>query len=233
MKQLNFKYLIPLILIAGISCSVSYDYSSSFRTPSSDDPEYQQIIDRDLVTYREKGPSEWVKSEVDKFLSHTDSLNASLPSGLDESRSVSIVAKRNPFRDILYKEGFVEASDRTLFMFDKLFMARILENYLGENFRTYHQKTDGLKEFLINKGIVDKKGRVVKSAQEIKALFELEFPQGFILKPPVGMSSAGKSFYKDPQEIVELIMKQDGEIYSPDELESPFHWKRVRRFTSG
>gem|GEM_PF-1258172 len=233
MKLFNFKYLIPLILMISISCSVSYDYSSAFRNPSSDDPEYQKIVNKDLVSYGEKGPSEWVKSQVETFLSNTDSLDASLPPNLNESRSVSIVAKRNPFRDILYKEGFVEASDRTLFMFDKLFMARILENYLGESFRTYHQKTDGLKEFLMNKGIVARDGRVVKSAQEIKALFELEFPQGFILKPPVGMSSAGKSFYKDPQEIVELIMKQDGEIYSPEEVERPFHWKRVRRFTSG
>lgn len=232
-RQLNFKYLIPVILIIGLSCSVSYDFSSQDRSPSSDDPKYQELIIRDQVSYKGKGADEWVRSEVEKFIDHTNSLDSSLPPGLDEQREVSIVAKRNPFRDILYKEGFVEASDRTLFMFDKLYMARILEHYLGESFRNYHQKTDGLKEFLLKKGIVARDGKVIKSAQEIKALFELEFPQGFILKPPVGMSSAGKSFYKDPQEIVELIMKQDGEIYSPDEVLNPFHWKRVRRFTSG
>jgi len=229
----KIKLLNIIILIAITACQSPLIGRFADRFPSSDTQEYKQKVAGYASRYSNLGPKAWVSEQVKDFLSETSTLSGEPPEGLVGEREVTIPAKRNPFRKILYKEGFVEASDRTLFMFDKLFMARILEGYLGENFRNYHQKTDGLKEFLQLHGIINSEGRVIKAAQEIKGILELEFPNGFILKPPVGMSSAGKSFYKDHDEIVTLILKQDGEIYAPSEIKKPFHWEGVRRFTSG
>jgi len=227
-KVLLFTYFLLLV-----SCETSQSLNS-LRSPSSNPDEvYKDNITKEASKYEMIGPSEWITTSINDFINQTNDLDEEVPEALFREREVNIPAKRNPFRNILYKEDLVEASDRTLFMFDKLFMARLLEKYLGADFKKVHPKTDGLKEFLQKHKIINSSGRVIKTEQELRAILELEYPKGFILKPPVGMSSAGKSFYKDHHEIIELIMKQDGEIYSPDEVTKPFHWEGVRRFTSG
>jgi hypothetical protein len=241
MSKFSKISLIFLILFLS-SCSWNFIEKDVSRTPScinptlacaTSDKEYAAIVRADEEFYKNNKPHEWIDSQVKSFLEGTESLSNQAPDILSEEKEINIRAKRNPFRSLLYEHDLIEYGDRTLFMTDKLFMAKVWQEYLGDDFELYHLKTLGLKEYLSRNNLIDNNGKVIVSREKLKKLLELEFPNGLIAKPAIGMSSDGKGFYNNIDEIVDLIMKADGEIYSEDFVKKPFHWSHVKRFTSG
>ncbi len=95
-------------------------------------------------------------------------------------------AKRDEIMNIYYQRNLVEASEITLLLSDKLVMAKILEKYLGPRFTEFHPPTMGLKEFLIKNKLVNANGVVKADRLTLEKALDSAFPQGFIIKPPVG-----------------------------------------------
>jgi len=235
-----------LVLFLQLFLSLS-GYSENFQTnimrlpaacidgpDCADTPAYKQKISADLEDYRTLGPDKYLSQILDNYFEQTKEFSDEAPLALTNPRDLKIKALRNPLTKLLYSEGILEASDRSLLLCDKLFASKVMEHYLGnKEFKNYHLKTEGLKSFLTKFKIVDSNGLVIKSKMEIMAILEMEFPKGFLVKPAVGMKSSGKNFYLDKHEVVELILKQNGDIYQPEEYKTPHHWERVRRFATG
>ena len=236
----SLKQVIRAVVYLGIvNILISCSQYSPTRTPSCDpqspgcELNYLARVEKDEREYANIKAFKWIDSQVRNFVNKTDEIQAEIPSILLREQEIEIRAKRNPFRNLLYENEIIEHGERPLFMTDKLYMSKVLEHYLGDDFKKYHLKTLGLKEYLSRHHLVDENGRVTASKEEIYKLLELEFPNGLIAKPAIGMSSGGKGFYNNLDEIVELIVKSDGEIYGPELISRPYHWDKVKRFTSG
>ena len=223
-------------------CTSTFGPNSTARLPACsqsvhgciEDNHFVQSISGDESVYAQKRPAAWVGEITEKMMAEINGRSDILPSELSDARELQIKADRNALiKGVLYKEGILEVSDYSLFLTDKLVAAKVLEQYLGQEYRNYHMKTLGLKEFIDRHGIVDENGKVVRSKRAIVEILKLEFPHGLIAKPPVGYDSNGKSFYSDIEEIAELIVKGDNELYSADEFKKPFKADFARRFTSG
>lgn len=233
-KKYDFL-IISFFLVSLLGCSLEQIKRSPACSESSLDckSEYLDRVEKDKDEYRSSRPYRWVDNQVQRFIQRTNDLPQEVPRVLLKDKKLEIKAKRNPFRDLLYKYGVIEAGERTLFMTDKLYMSRILEHYLGKKFSKFHLKTIGLKEFLSRHKLVDKNGKITAKRDQLKKLLELEFSNGVIAKPAIGMSSNGKGFYSDLDEIVDSVMSSDGALYSPEYMKRPYHWSMVKRFTSG
>ncbi len=233
---------ISFILLLSFSCTSTNDYALKSRNPACASTDIScfttnnslELIPASENAYSSSGPAAWVASASRQVIEEIDLRSEVPPAELTRGREIEIKATRNALtKGVFYKEGIVEISDYSLFLTDKLIAAKVLEHYLGDDFSKYHMKTVGLKEFLDRNGIVDQSGRVIRSRAAIKEILKIEFPHGFIAKPPVGYDSNGKSFFSDLDEVADFIVKGDNELYEQSEYRSPFKADFARRFTSG
>ncbi len=233
---------MALILLVGFSCTSTNDYSLKSRDPACDSSDVScfttnsslSMIPASESAYGIAGADSWVANATKQVIEEIDIRSELPPAQLTEPREIEIKATRNALtKGVFYKDGIVEISDYSLFLTDKLIAAKVLEHYLGEEFSTFHMKTVGLKEFLEHNRIVDSNGKVIRSKKMIIEILKIEFPNGFIAKPPVGYDSNGKSFFSDIEEVAELIVKADNEFYDQKDFKSPFKADFARRFTSG
>lgn len=237
---MKIKSLV-FFLALGFGCT-SNDYSLKSRDPACDSSDVSCFTTNSSLTmipsseraYSSVGADLWVANTTKQVIEEIDVRTELPPVQLTEPREVEIKATRNALtKGVFYKDGIVEISDYSLFLTDKLIAAKVMEHYLGDDYKKFHMKTVGLKEFLQHNHIVDESGKVIRSKQAIVEILKLEFPHGFIAKPPVGFDSNGKSFFSDIEEVAELIVKGDNELYNQSEFSVPFKADFARRFTSG
>lgn len=234
---MNLITLISILLMS-LGCTLLTPSGVQDRKPACnnciDSDQVLKRIPNTAQAYSSAGAYAWVEQATQQVIEEIDSRSGEAPVELTDARELTIEAKRNALvRGILYREGIVEISDYSLFLTDKLIASKILEHYLGQDFSRFHMKTVGLKEFLDQHRIVDETGQVIRSRQAIKEIIKLEFPSGIIAKPPVGFDSAGKSFYSNLDDIVDLIIDGQNEFYDKSQFSSPFKADFARRFTSG
>lgn len=142
-------------------------------------------------------------------------------------------AKRDDLTGFLYDNKIVEFSEATHLMADKLIMAKTLKTYLGARFTHFHPPTMGVKEFMLKHNLATPQGIITAKPTEIARALDKEFPKGFIVKPTLDWSSSGKSFYKDRQEIIDLLSKADNALLNTSDFLSAFTGNRTGRVGSG
>lgn len=174
----------------------------------------------------------FLEAQVQKVISEfarTDSVNYKVPRDL----TLRIRAKRDSLTQVIYDLDVVARGETPRLMSDKLIMAKVMQRVLREKYANYHPPVLGLKEFLILKNLIDSRGNVVASRKRIDDALREEFPQGFIIKPTVGWSSSGKTFYKDRERVLTLLRQANNELYKPEEIFSDFISDLYRVPTSG
>ena len=142
-------------------------------------------------------------------------------------------ATRNALTEWLYSQDFVEYSDITLMFSDKLMMGKILYHYLKADAPKYHPPVMGLKEFLETAKMLDEKGVIKATQEELKGALKVYFPEGFILKPPVSWATDGKGFYAKEAEVIGLLAQNDPKLYDSKEYGVPFLSPLASKITSG
>ncbi len=179
----------------------------------------------DLISYQKAVMNSLIETIDQKSL-------RSFPPPTDVTAKVR--ATRNDFLKVLYESQMVEADTLSLALSDKMIVAELLKHYLGDKYLDYHPKTYGLVSFLAKYKLINPNtGEVEASKSEIEDVLRQEFPGGFIIKPTTGWSSKGRTFFKDPDEVVEFLTKGNPELYESDHYLSAFFSDAVDATVSG
>lgn len=167
-------------------------------------------------------PVSFLDFKVQEIIRLIESRDTETPEGLSP-RTLHIRAKRNSLHDIFFDEKIVEHGRLTQHLADKLIAAKVLQHYLGPKYPFFHPPSEGLLYFLISNRVIDSDGRVLKNEEQIRQLFESEFPDGFLIKPTFAWSTGGHSgLFLDPDEVYRLIQQGSSELFTPRDLVNPF-----------
>jgi hypothetical protein len=177
-----------------------------------------------VKSQQKKSPHEFVRSRTQEIIRDIESRPAIPAKDLVAPASYKIKAKRNEVTKILYKQNLVEASEQSYKYQDKLILYKILEHYLDKvSLNKFHPVTKGLKEFLSEQGFFDNFGNIKTTREALVKALRTQFPNGFIVKPAIGFASDGKSFFKDMDEVADLLMQPKGsDLYKVEEFGKAF-----------
>ena len=78
----------------------------------------------------------------------------------------------------------------------------------------------GLREFLVKHQLVNKKGVISASGDEIDDALYSEFPAGYVVHPAVGIAAQekGRGLYPDSDNFVVELLKDGSSLYSPSHM---------------
>lgn len=170
-----------------------------------------------------KRPAEYVEAVTQKLYSDLMSRPPRLlPSG-ENQMVISTPARKVPWLGELYQRNLLEASPASELLADKLIMARVLARALGDDLGKYYPKTIGLKEFLYKHKLIDSRGRMTASGEEIEQALFAEFPAGFVARPAVGVApkETPRGLYRDGDEFIVELLRPKSALYEPAHFRTP------------
>lgn len=184
------------------------------------------------VTAATTSSSQLIQSQVELIVNQTAARQ------FDEAKHnaayrLDLPATRKDLVAWLYKENFIEASNLTLLLSDKLLLGKVLYYYLKDQAPKFHPPVMGIKEFLEKENFLDSSGVVHGEAQRMKLAFAKYFPEGFILKPPISWATDGKGFYTKEDEIIALLLANDSKLYNIAIDSKAFQAPTANMITSG
>lgn len=133
-----------------------------------------------------------------------------------ESIDVGLKVKKGDWLQVLYSKNLVEASWATRMLSDRRVLFEVLSIELGKDVRDFYPKTIGLKEFLVQRGLADKKGKLIADGDKIEAALYKEFTAGFTVRPAVGVDpkETGRGIYQDTDAFMLDLLTSDSRIVS-------------------
>lgn len=135
----------------------------------------------------------------------------------DGAKEVSAAASKQSWVQAVYKNDLVESSWASQMLSDKRILAEVIEREMGDSARTFYPKTMGLREFLAKHNLVNKKGVITASGDQIDEALFSEFPAGFVVRPAVGVApqETGQGLYRDSDLFVVDLLRTESPLYSP------------------
>ncbi len=137
-------------------------------------------------------------------------------------QTISLRARKAEFLNFLYKSEILRADELSMLLTDKLLIYKVMEYFLGDRATVYHPRALGLNEFLASRNLVDHVGGIHVSESTLTRALEEAFPEGFVIKPVIGLSSGGKNIYFDAKEVVRDLLAQNTNLYKPTDFLSPY-----------
>lgn len=164
------------------------------------------------------------------------------PHGHNVAANLGVVANKANWLTAIYEHQLVEASWATAMLSDKLILDRVSRSLMGEGWaKSNALRTLGLVEFLVKHEIVDAQGRwrEFRSLQEVgehmdEALAK-EFPNGFAVRPAVGVSKmeTSQGIFPTSDDFIQDILKTSTDLYRPDHLKRPRRSLALDQVASG
>lgn len=144
--------------------------------------------------FQEITAQDYFQSQIETFLSQR--LRPLAPPA-KRTFEVTIATRNFLLNDVLYKERFVEASDYSRLLSDKLFQVEFLKR-AAPGAEKFFPKTQSFREFLKEAGVVDDSGHIIQhgtTPERVHAALAKHFPNGFVVKPTAGYNTGGRGFY--------------------------------------
>ncbi|PCI27366.1 hypothetical protein COB52_04910 [Candidatus Kaiserbacteria bacterium] len=137
----------------------------------------------------EYDPLRYLQRDVEALIKVIDARPVELPKSCFD-QSVDVQADKNSLLKFFYERNVIEVSEVGFYMGNKLIYSEILKHYLKEDYARFHQKTLGLKSFLLSNEVVAREtGKIIKSEEEISKCLDQVFPHGFVAKPAFDLAS--------------------------------------------
>ena len=136
-------------------------------------------------------------------------------------RKVDVVGTRAGWLKSVYDSGIIEASLMTFYLGNKLIASEVLKHYLKEDYARFHQKTLGLKHFLLSNELVSPEGKLTASEEQVLAATKNEFPGGFVAKPAFDVGSGEKDIIIFDESVFIRKLFSTDELYKKDEMHQP------------
>lgn len=158
------------------------------------------------------------------------------------ARSSELVAIKLPawtskaqWLQAVYSKQLVDSSNATGLLSDKLLFYEVAKRELGEKADQYLVRTVGLRDFLVNEGLVDGDGRLVADGDRIESSLFKAFPAGFVARPAVGVAprETGRGLFKESDEFVSELLKTDSFLYRPEHRKKPVRSTVLDAIASG
>jgi hypothetical protein len=167
------------------------------------------------------------------------------PQGHVVHANLGIRASKQSWLAVVYEHQLVESSWATAMLSDKLVLDRVARSLMGNEWASTHAlKTLGLVEFLVKHELVDAQGRwrnaqskyhLQQVGERIDEALAEEFPNGFSVRPAVGVSkyetSAG--IFASSDEFIQEILKVPTDLYRPDHIKKPRRSLALDQVASG
>lgn len=155
-----------------------------------------------------------------------------------ETVSVSIPAwsSKSQWLQSVYSKQLVDASNSTGLLSDKLLFYEVAKRELGPSVvDRYVVRTVGLRDFLVNEGLVDNDGRLTADGDKIDSSLFKVFQSGFVARPAVGVAAreTGRGLFKESDEFVAELLKSDSFLYRPDHRKRPVRSTMLDEIASG
>ncbi len=135
----------------------------------------------------------------------------------ERNEEITASPTRGSWLKAIYSAKAVEASWATAMLSDKRIFSEVVEREMGSEAARYYPKTIGLREFLVSKRLVDKKGVVVRDGDKIEAALFQEFPAGFTARPAVGVAGyeTSRGLYPTTDSFILELMKPKSKLFQP------------------
>lgn len=155
--------------------------------------------------------------------------------GESESINAGLWVKKGDWLQVLYSKNLVEASWATRMLSDRRLLFEVLKIELGKDVREFYPKTIGLREFLAQKGLIDRKGKLINDGDKIEAALYEEFSAGFIVRPAVGVDpkETGRGMYQDSDAFILDLLTPKSQIASTGYSGKPLQNALLGEIASG
>jgi len=231
MKTIKQKF-IAVLRLATVSAALSYVAVASPATVLAGhekiEKKHEKKAERKKPTdVANSGPAHLISSRANKVLSDLKSRPIRLSyHGGDRVIEVAAEPNKGSWIEAVYDKNMIEASWASQMLADKRVLAEVLEREMGERAFRFYPKTVGLREFLSRHKMVDARGVITASGDEIEQLLNEEFPAGFVVRPAVGIApqETARGLYPDTDQfIVELLRNplKGNTVYDPAHMRRP------------
>jgi hypothetical protein len=180
-------------------------------------------------------PYELVAARSQRVLTQLKSRPLRLPGVALAETELEASASKNGWLKSLYQRNLIEASWATEMLSDKRILYDVLARELGNNVYRFYPKTVGLREILHRRKLINAKGEITASGDEIETALHEEFPKGFLVRPAVGVApqETGKGLFPNTDQFIVELMTPGNPLYSPAHLAQPVRSHILDTIASG
>ncbi|HVK61855.1 MAG TPA: hypothetical protein VM432_09910 [Bdellovibrionales bacterium] len=159
----------------------------------------------------------------------------SRPTVSERNKEVAAEPTRAAWLKAVYSLGLVEASWPTAMLSDKRILSEVVQRELGSEANRFYPKTIGLREFLVSKKLVTRKGKIVADGDKIEAALFQEFPAGFVARPAVGVAAyeTSRGLYPTTDAFIVELMKTESRLFKPIHLKKAIQSHILKQVASG
>ncbi len=132
--------------------------------------------------------------------------------------SIPVAASKSQWLMAVYGKQLVDASNSTGLLSDKLLFYEVAKREVGLDVDKFLVRTVGLRDFLVQEGLVSADGRLSADGDKIEASLFKIFKAGFVARPAVGVAprETGRGLFKTTDDFVAELLKTDTFLYRPD-----------------
>lgn len=153
----------------------------------------------------------------------------------DRSQDVTASPSKGSWLDAIYDKNMIETSWGAAMLADKRLLAEVLEREMGGRATRFYPKTVGLREFLYKHKMIDNKGRLTASGDEIEQALHDEFPTGYVVRPAVGIApqETARGLFPDTDQFIVQLLRGESPYYSPSHMMQPVKSHILNTIASG
>jgi len=162
-----------------------------------------------------------------------EDLHSQLSSQLNDS--IEVDANKISWLQQVYRMNLVEASSLTALLADKLLQYKVLSHFLEAKTNHFMFHTMGLKEFILKHQLADPEGELIPDTDRFEEALAEEFPNGFVVRPALGISPAEKKhgIYASSDDFLKEIFRPHNALYQAQTLHLKIKSHFLNRVASG
>jgi hypothetical protein len=220
-----------LVIFAAMVQSVA-----AAKTPGKASKHNTKTAKRKVVQRVVQNPQQFIADRTSRILSSLRS--RPLRSTETQSKStIEVMAEpsKNSWLDAVYDKNMIESSWATEMLADKRLVSAVLEIELGDRAKRFYPRTLGLREFLYKHNMINSKGVLTASGDDIEQALAEEFPAGFVVRPAVGIapSETSRGLFPDTDQFIVELLQEDNALYSPTHMYQPVKSHILNSVASG
>lgn len=152
-----------------------------------------------------------------------------------KSIQLPLFANKNDWLTAVYAAGLVDSSIATEMLADKRLLFAILTAELATGAEKYYPRTMGLREFLLKRRLVDANGQLRRDAEEIEEALLEEFPDGFIIRPAVGVApnEKGHGLFASNESFLAELLNSKSVLFNEQHVKQAVKSHILERVASG
>lgn len=179
-------------------------------------------------------PEALIAARANKVLSDLKSRPVRANAG-ERSQEINASPSKGSWLDAIYEKNMIETSWAAAMLADKRLLAEVLEREMGARATRFYPKTIGLREFLYKHKMVDSKGNITASGDEIEQALHDDFPTGYVVRPAVGVApqETARGLFPETDLFIDQLLRGETPYYAPVHMQQPVKSHILETIASG